>query len=116
MVDEKPKVPSPITVMEQSPDFKQVYCNHTRLGMTPYDLVLTCGHIAEKTPNDPIILEDVSIRFSPQTFKFLALTLSSVMAAWEAQWGPVQIRSRTPEEIFTAFKESADQLKKERGL
>jgi len=111
MVDEKPKVPPPITQVEQSADFKQVYCNHTRLGMTPYDLVLTCGHIVDKSSNNPIVSEDVSIRFSPQSFKLLALNLNAAIAAWEAQWGTIQIRQRTAEEIVTALHESAQKLK-----
>jgi hypothetical protein len=104
--------PSPISQIEHAPNYQELYCNHLRLAMTPYDLVMTVGHIADKSPNNPVLLEDASIRFSPQQFKVLAMNAMAAISAWEAQFGAIPIKQRTPEEIMSAITEASDRLKK----
>jgi hypothetical protein len=93
-------------------NFKELYCNHTRLSMTPFDLVMTFGHIFEKSSNTASIMEDVAIRVSPQTFKFLAQNFAAAMATWESQFGAVTVQNKPPEEVLAAIKAAAERLMK----
>lgn len=97
---------------EKSSDFREYYCNHFRVAITPVDILVIFGHIAEKSADTPVLLEDVAIRFSPQTFKNIAHNFMAAIRAWEGQFGTVQLSNKTPEEVLAAIEAAAAQVTK----
>ena len=85
--------------LEKAADYREFYVNNVRIALTPNDLALLFGHIFEKSATENIILEDVAIRMSPQFCKALSVNLANAMAAWEGQFGPVTLVSKTPQDI-----------------
>ncbi|HXW24197.1 MAG TPA: DUF3467 domain-containing protein [Xanthobacteraceae bacterium] len=102
---------------EKADTFREFYSNHFRLGVTPFDLVLTFGHIVEKPgEGTTAIVEDMAVRLSPQTFKFITQALPGAMTLWESQFGQVQVQVKPPEEVLAAMKTLAEELKKKGAL
>jgi hypothetical protein len=90
--------------IENAADFRELYVNHIQLAMTPFDLLITFGHIYEGTEAQPAVKNDVAIRVSPQTFKTLSVNLAGAIAAWESQFGPISVTNRRPEDVLASLK------------
>jgi Protein of unknown function (DUF3467) len=84
----------------KSADFREIYTNNLRMGMTPVDLVIWFGHIVESNEStDTYIEENVAVRFSPHLFKILTETLSGALEVYERRFGEIEIKDPpSPEE------------------
>jgi hypothetical protein len=81
-------VPPPIT---KSENYRTIYANHTKIGITQWDFTVTFGQTTENNEGKNIIEEVISIRFSPQYFKNFANTILASVQQWEATFGEIQI-------------------------
>lgn len=96
----------------KTPDFRQYYSNHMRLGLTPVDVALTFGRLVEPTPNVTRPEEQFTVRFSPQFFKILVTNLTGLLTAYEGQFGEIPISNKTPQEALAGIKAAAEAMKK----
>jgi hypothetical protein len=104
------------TGTEKASDFKESYCNHNRMAITPFDIAIFFGHIAEKaTAGQTRVIEDFAVRLSPQSFKLFVQNLNAVLGMWESQFGPVTIQVRPADQVLAGIKTAVEQLKKDRS-
>lgn len=78
--------------VEQSPAFVSVYTNDTQLQMTPWDLRLVFGVVAEApTPVNPKVLVKTlcEVRMSPQHAKKIASILLEQLKHYEENVGEI---------------------------
>jgi hypothetical protein len=69
-------------------DFISFYSNTLRAGLTPFDFLLSFGHIVVR--GDDTFAEDkYEIRMSPQFFKTTIAQMNAVLAAYEQQFGEI---------------------------
>jgi len=87
-VGSKPIVEA-ITTVVQSEDFKNIYSNNVRIGISQWDLSITVGQIVEVQGGSSVVEEKVSVKFSPQYFKVLSSTLSAAIQQWEMIFGEI---------------------------
>jgi hypothetical protein len=69
-------------------DFISFYANTLRAGLTPFDFLLSFGHIVVRGSNT--IAEDkYEIRMSPQFFKMTIAQMMATLTAYEQQYGEI---------------------------
>jgi hypothetical protein len=74
----------------RSLDFKDIYTNASRVGVTPWDFSITVSLTKDIAPGMPPIIEDQAVlRMSPQHFKIFSKSISDFIAAWEEVFGQV---------------------------
>ena len=78
-----------ITTVIQSEDFKNIYSNNVRIGISQWDLSITIGQIVEVQGGLSVVEERVSAKFSPQYFKVLSSTLTTAIQQWEMIFGEI---------------------------
>jgi hypothetical protein len=92
------------TATFRSQNFREVYASHLKMGLTPYDFVITLGHPSEQPPGTAIIEEDVVIRLSPQFCKHLSINLAKAVETWESQFGDIKLPAKKPEDVLAAIQ------------
>jgi hypothetical protein len=80
---------SPISRTIRAGDFKVSYANHTRMGITQWDLHLIFGQTAEDSTGGVVVMEDTLVRFSPQYFKVFVETMTKALQQWETVFGEI---------------------------
>lgn len=84
--------------MVRSPDYKDLYSNYTRVGVSPSDLNIVFSRIGETSNNQPLIEDLVMVRMSPQQFKVFVDHVVKTMTAWESVFGEVAVTSKPQDE------------------
>jgi hypothetical protein len=77
-------------------EFKDIYSNHNRIGVSPVDFNITFSKIVEGALGLSSIEDQVVIRMSPQQFKGFLESASRTMAAWEEVYGKIKETVKTP--------------------
>jgi hypothetical protein len=80
---------SPISKTVKADDFKTSYANHTRMGITQWDLHLIFGQTTEDSAGGVVVKEDTLVRFSPQYFKVFVETMTKALQQWETVFGEI---------------------------
>ena len=88
----------------RSATYQEIYSNHAKLALTPFDIQITLGHTSEQPPGVPVIEDDVVIRLSPQMCKNLSISLSMALKAWESQFGTIILTGKKPEDVVAAVQ------------
>jgi len=78
--------PGPIP---RSLDFKDVYSNNVRLGLTPWDFTVVFALTKEIVPGVMTAEDQVAVRMSPQQFKTVTKSLAMTMKVWEEVFGDI---------------------------
>jgi Protein of unknown function (DUF3467) len=80
-----------------SGDFKAIYSNAARLGITPWDINIMFFMIQEPAGGGAPTLEDqMLVKMSPQHFKAFGKAMERVLAGYEAQFGTVSVPEDSP--------------------
>ncbi len=87
-------------------DFKAIYSNTLRLGLTPYDLFMVFGRIKESKPGQAFNDEQCEVRMSPQFFKTMVHQLNGLLRTYETQFGEVRISNQKFEEVLASVRSS----------
>ena len=83
-----PAWPNPV----RSPSFQAFYSNLSRILMTPWDISLSLGSINAPTSGGQASVHELAIvTFSPQQFKALSIGFVNAVAAYEAQFGAINV-------------------------
>ena len=72
----------------QGPEYKVLYINSTRQGISPWDVRLTMGQVRE-TPDGPLNEDHVTIVMSPPQAKAFALNLIKTIGIYESTFGEI---------------------------
>jgi hypothetical protein len=86
--------------MTRSTDFRDIYSNNNRIGVSPVDFNITFSKIVEPAVGISTVEDQVVIRMAPQQFKSFLDSANKTMAAWE--------------EVFGQIKETIKQLPQDR--
>ena len=79
----------PVHQFVRSQAYFDVYSNHTKLQITPFDISIIFGRIDE-FPGMGNVIEDMGIvRLSPAHFKLLTASLQSTLENWEKLFGEI---------------------------
>jgi hypothetical protein len=73
----------------RSADYKDIYSNNARVGITPWDFTVVFALSKEFTPGTMIAEDQVAVRMSPEQFKVVCNSLSSTLKAWEEVFGNI---------------------------
>lgn len=98
----------------RSPDYKDIYSNYVKIGVSPSDFNVIFSRMALGTNNQPIIEDLTTVRMSPQQFKALADNIVKTISAWESVFGNITIttRQQPKEKIEDGIKKLKDLLDK----
>jgi len=110
MADQVP-VPSmkTATSIQRAADFQELYANHVRVNLTPYDMAIVFGRIVEREGAVSAVDEQIAVRLSPQTFKAVTISLHKILAAYEAQFGVVSSSIKNADEMLESLKSAITQ-------
>jgi hypothetical protein len=64
-------------------DYREVYVNHARAGSTSWDVLFTFGALSEPQPNQPAVVEHVTVRMTVEFARALVGTLVTAVNAVE---------------------------------
>jgi hypothetical protein len=73
----------------QSENYRTIYSNYAKVGITQWDFTLIFGMNIEKNAQN-VYEEQVAIKFSPQYFKSLVGSLTESLRQWEQAFGEIQ--------------------------
>ncbi len=90
----------------RSPAYVDIYASLVRLSMTPTDFTLIFGAFEDFGPGQIYPQDRAAVRLSPQSLRILIENASSVLRAWEAQFGKVNL----PKAIADEAKENEKRL------
>jgi hypothetical protein len=95
-------------------EFRDIYSNNTRIGISPFDFSLTFSTIVEPTAGMTVIEDQVVVRMSAQQFKAFLDSASKTMTAWEEVFGSVQltIPERSVEQITAGIRKLKEAVDK----
>lgn len=87
--------PEPVLVAQnaqtaRSSEFRDIYSNHVRVGVSPVDFGITFGKIIEPSIGINIIEDQAVVRMSAQQFKSFLDSANKTMTAWEEVFGSIQ--------------------------
>lgn len=83
--------------IEQSENFRRIYCNNVRLSYTPWDVNMACGALEERGMIErPVIKDEVAITMSPGHFKAFAIAVMTNLRSFEAQYGEIKMPPGVP--------------------
>jgi len=115
MSDSKQNAPPTIvrTAPTRSPEFKDVYSNHSRINVSPFDFSMVYSKIVEHAPGLNAIEDQVVVRMSPQQFKIFVQTATNMLKSWEDVFGDIKsnVKSADPAKIkdsIVKLKEAVD--------
>jgi Protein of unknown function (DUF3467) len=77
-------------------DFKDIYTNNTRVGMSPWDVSITFALSKEMQLGNFVSEDQAVVRMSPQQFKTFVSAISLSLQAWEEVFGTITVTSPTP--------------------
>jgi hypothetical protein len=105
------------TAIHRPADYRVYYSNLSRLRLTNADIQIFFGLAIDSPPGTATIVneEALSVVLTPVNAKLLLLALSSALAAYEVQFGPIPIpqdAAQKAEEIRKAVLEAAQRLAK----
>jgi Protein of unknown function (DUF3467) len=102
--DEEPSTPIEETVQEptrqlpfkRASDFRVVYANSVRLGVSPWDFSFIFGQNIIDILDDLHVEDRISVTLSPQTAKAMAEILNRHIEEYEQQFGEIRYRPIQP--------------------
>jgi hypothetical protein len=68
-------------------DYRTIYANATRIGLSAYDVRLTFGIIVEAEPGKAVNQDQITVIMSPQHAKAVIKIMQDNLPIWEAQYG-----------------------------
>lgn len=80
----------------RNPDFKDIYTNSTRVGVSPWDMSITFALSKEMQPGLLTSEDQAVVRMSPQQFKTFVSAISASLQAWEEVFGAISVTSPPP--------------------
>ena len=83
-------------------NFQTLYSNAIRIGISAWDIRLTCGQLLESAVNQFLIEEQVTIILSPQSAKVLLTSLGNSVELYERQFGQIIVSQGVPGEVAPA--------------
>ena len=87
MAEEKPEiVNAPLT---RSPQYRSVYVNQVRAGMSTWDIQLTFGRVTEIAPGVPAVEEQFTAVMAPEYVRAVIQVLTETMRQFEEKVGPI---------------------------
>jgi hypothetical protein len=92
----EPSLANPYVQTSRSQDFRDVYSNHNRLGVSPVDINITFSKIIESGIGINTIEDQAVIRMSAQQFKSFLDSATKTMAAWEEVFGEIKETVKNP--------------------
>lgn len=98
-------LPSPSAIQvsghSRSQQYRDVYANQIRLGMTYFDFTAIFGTTEDYGPGNMGTQDQVSVRMAPGTLKQLCFALQSAIAAYEEAVGPIPFPDALREDAET---------------
>lgn len=80
-----------VSASARSADFRDIYTNSSRVGVTPWDFAITFA-LSKEIPGGTSINEDqATVRMSPQQFKIFTHALLSTVTVWEEVYGEIAL-------------------------
>lgn len=92
-----PRVYQSAPVIRKAADHKTIYANVIRTGITPFDVRIIFGQVAEITPGDPVVqqVDDLAtVIMSAEEAKAMILIVQQAVDGYESMYG--EIRNLTP--------------------
>ena len=90
MTDNSPKPPMATEVpVVRSHEFRNHYSNHSKIGISQWDLSLVLGQLVDIGNNVSVVEEFAAIKFSPHHFKNLAAVMNESIDQWEKLFGSI---------------------------
>ena len=91
-----PRVYQTAPVNRKAADHKTIYANVIRTGITPFDVRIIFGQVAEPTPGDPVQQVDdlATVIMSAEEAKAMLVIMQQAVDGYEAMYG--EIRNLTP--------------------
>lgn len=83
MDDEQKLVPASDIPTIRSEQFRSVYVNHARGGLTNWDLRFTFSSLAENPPNQPVVEDQIMLMMTCEFAKALIGTIAITIGAYE---------------------------------
>lgn len=111
---------NPTPEVRRPADYRVHYANQNRVRITQSDIQLFFGQLVDHPPGtaQQVNEESVSVIVSPANAKLLVMALSSALAAYEAQFGEIQVPQASlqrAEEIRKAVLDAAQRLREAKG-
>ena len=74
----------------KAPDFRMIYVNSTKMGLSPWDIRLILGQVVEEG-GDQLHQDMVTVVMSPQHAKAFSAAVAQTVATYEAQFGEIDL-------------------------
>ncbi len=71
--------------------YREVYCNGTFIGMSPYDITLFLTKATDIGGGQNVLVDQVAVIMSPQHFKQFCRSASETLKAYESVFGELKI-------------------------
>jgi hypothetical protein len=94
----------------RSEDFRYIYSNSVRIGISPWDIRLNFGALVHSENTEPINKEEVVIVMSPQHAKVLALIFLSNIQEYEETHGPISVSEAVLDRLGITLAESREPI------
>ncbi len=94
----------------RSEEFRDIYSNFSRLGVTPFDFSVTFSRLIEPTMGVNVIEDEVVVRMSAQQFKTFLESATKTLAAWEEAFGQIKLTVR-PSHSSATIEDGIQKLK-----
>lgn len=78
-----------LTKFVKSEFHNEIYCNNVRIAITQWDFALQVGQIVDGDDGAAIVRQDVTVKCSPQLFKFLVGSMTATLKYWETTFGEI---------------------------
>lgn len=73
----------------QSEDHQLIYANSTRIGISPWDVQITFGHVVEREAGKTVNVDKVTIVLTPSQAKAVVHNLSLTLKTYEDMFGEI---------------------------
>jgi hypothetical protein len=93
----------------RSVDFKDIYSNASRIGMSQSDFGITFSKIIEPTAGIAVVEDQAIVRMSANQFKIFVDHAVKTLAAWEDTFGDIKVLGKLQD--VEAIKERMRKLK-----
>ena len=105
------------TPATKTQDFKDIYSNHNRIGVSPVDFNITFSKIIEPGIGFNAIEDQAVIRMSAQQFKSFLDSANKTMAAWEEVYGEIKetVKTTPQARMLEGIRNLKDTLDKANG-
>jgi hypothetical protein len=91
---DKPVQPS--VQISRSSEFKDIYSNFVRLGVSGADLSIIFGKLVENEVGMQMVEDQAVVRMSPHQFKTFLSQANKTLEAWETTFGAVTESMKSP--------------------